>query len=159
MHALSSASGEPPATGARAGTAPPWQATPAGLRSEWRLESIASSVTAVRWWLRAFLGQAWGLGRDEIDDLLLAVCEAASNAVQHPEQPTEPFFDVCTEIDRGAVTVVIRDYGRWREAVSPRGRGLSLMHALAHTTVTPGAGGTTVTIRHLPEAPGPGLSG
>jgi anti-sigma regulatory factor (Ser/Thr protein kinase) len=148
-------------TSARAGTAPPWQATPTGLRSEWRLDSSVSSVTAVRWWLRAFLGQAWGLTSDEIDDLLLAVCEAVSNAVQHPQQPSEPFFDVCTEIDRGAVTVVIRDYGRWREAASPRGqgRGLGLMHALADTTVTPGADGTTVTIRHRPGAPGPGPSG
>ena len=161
MHVPSSAPRWSPPTGARAGAAPPWQATPAGLRSEWRLDAVASSVTAVRWWLRAFLGQAWGLGRDEIDDLLLAVCEAASNAVQHPQEPSEPFFDVCTEIDHGSVTVVIRDYGRWREAPSPRaqGRGLGLMHALADTTVTPGTDGTTVTIRHRPRAPGQGLSG
>lgn len=159
MHVPSSAPGGSPPTGARARTAPPWRATPAGLRSEWRLDATASSVTAVRWWLRAFLGQAQGLSRDEVDDLLLAVCEAAGNAVQHPQQPSEPFFDVCTEIDGGAVTVVIRDYGRWRKAAGPRGpgRGLSLMHALADTTVTSDAEGTTVTIRHRPRAAG--LSG
>jgi anti-sigma regulatory factor (Ser/Thr protein kinase) len=142
---------------ARAGTPPPWESTPTGLRSEWRLDSDLRSVAAMRWWLRAFLGQCWGLSTDEIDDLVLAACEAATNAVEHAQEPTEPFFDVCTEIDQGSVSIVVQDHGQWRRAPSPgnRGRGLQLMRALADTTVTPTADGTTVTIRNRP----PGAEG
>lgn len=142
------------ATPAGAGSPPPWESTPTGLRCEWHLESRASSVTALRWWLRVFLGQARGVTSEEIDDLVLAACEAASNAVDHPLRPSKPYFAVCTEIDRGVVTIVIQDHGRWRPPTAPgsRGRGLQLMRALADTSVTTGPGGTTVTLRHPPLA-------
>jgi anti-sigma regulatory factor (Ser/Thr protein kinase) len=147
----------PPATTATAATSPPWESTPTGLHSEWRLDSDLRSVAAMRWWLRAFLGQTWGLSIGGIEDLVLAACEAANNAVEHAQQPTKPFFDVSTEIDVGAVTIVIRDHGAWRPPISPgdRGRGLSLMHALADTTVTASPSGTTVTIRRYPEGQHP----
>jgi anti-sigma regulatory factor (Ser/Thr protein kinase) len=143
---------------ARSAASPPWESTPTGLRSDWRLPSDFRSVTDMRWWLRAFLGQTWGMPEEEIEDLVLVACEAANNAVEHAQQPTEPFFDVSTEIDVGAVTIAIHDHGTWRPRRSPgdRGRGLSMMQALADTTVTSSADGTTVTIRRLPggrEAP------
>jgi anti-sigma regulatory factor (Ser/Thr protein kinase) len=134
------------------GTSPPWESTPTGMRSDWRLDSDFRSVTDMRSWLRAFLGQAWGLSVGEIEDLVLAACEAANNAVEHAQQPSEPFFDVSTEIDVGAVTIVIHDHGTWRPLRHPedRGRGLAMMHALADTTVTASPNGTTVTIRCRP---------
>lgn len=144
-----------------AGASPPWESTPTGLRSEWRLDAAPRSVTAMRWWLRAFLGQA-GLGVEEIDDLVLAACEAAANAVEHAQRPREPFFDVCTEIDDGAVSIVIQDHGLWRQSAAPegRGRGLPLMRALADTTVTASSNGTTVTIRnHARDAEAPTADG
>ena len=90
---------------------------------------------------------------EETEDLVLVACEAANNAAQHAQQPRESFFDVSTEIDVGAVTIVIRDHGTWRQpiALGGRGRGLSLMHALADTTVTAASSGTTVTIRRHPR--------
>jgi anti-sigma regulatory factor (Ser/Thr protein kinase) len=141
----------PPGTAGSSGS-PPWESTPTGLRSEWRLDADVSSVTAMRWWLRAFLGQA-GLSVEEIDDLVLAACEAATNAVEHAQQPREPYFDVCTEIDDGEVTIAIRDQGLWRQPASPgeRGRGLVLMRAVADITVTAAPDGTTVTIRNHPS--------
>jgi anti-sigma regulatory factor (Ser/Thr protein kinase) len=141
-----------PATTARAATSPPWESTPTGLRSQWRLDADFRSVSAMRWWLRAFLGQARGLAVEEIEDLVLVACEAANNAVEHAQQPSAPFFDVFTEIDLGAVTIAIHDHGKWRPQSPPgdRGRGLSIMHALADTTVTASANGTTVTIRRQP---------
>lgn len=143
----------PPAGAAAADASPPWERTPTGLRSQWRLDCDFHSVTDLRWWLRAFLGQTWGLSIGGIEDLVLAACEAANNAVEHPQQPQETFFDVSTEIDVGTVTIVVRDHGTWRPPISPgdRGRGLSLMHALADTTVTASGSGTTVTIRRYPE--------
>lgn len=141
------------ATTATAGTSPPWESTPTGLHSEWRLPSDFRSVAEMRWWLRAFLGQTWGLSVEELDDLVLATCEAANNAVEHAQQSREPFFHVSTEIDAATVTIVVQDYGQWRQPPAPgdRGRGLQLMRALAETTVTGDTHGTTVTIRRRPE--------
>jgi anti-sigma regulatory factor (Ser/Thr protein kinase) len=122
--------------------------TPHGRCYEWRLRSVASSVSRMRRGLRDLLDQA-GLSYDEIEDLVLAASEAAANAVDHARS-REPFFDVCTEVTNRAVTIVIQDHGLWRPPTpdSDRGRGLRMMHALADTTVAARANGTTVTIRH-----------
>ena len=60
--------------------------------------------------LRVFLDDT-GLGPDELYDLMLAACEAATNAIEHAQQPTEPYFDVLFEVDAGRVTIVVRDHG------------------------------------------------
>ena len=122
---------------------------PAGAgRSEWRFPSVLSSVIGMRQELRGLLADT-SLSDDEIEDLLLAASEAANNAVEHAQEPTEPFFDVCTEVNDAEVTIVIRDHGGWRQPTSPsdRGRGLAMMRALADTTVTARLNGTVVTIR------------
>jgi anti-sigma regulatory factor (Ser/Thr protein kinase) len=126
-------------------------------RCEWRFPAALDSVFEMRRGLRGFLADT-ALSADEIQDLLLAASEAANNAVEHAQQPTEPFFDVCTEVDEGRVTIVIQDHGGWRQPTSPsnRGRGLAMMRALAITTVTAAPHGTMVTIRSRrpdPRAP------
>lgn len=90
---------------------------------------------------------------DERYDLLLVACEAASNAVEHPREPSQPFVDVLSEIGDADVTIVVRDHGHWRDGAPDlhRGRGLAMMWILAETTVTPGPQGTTVTIRNSPR--------
>jgi anti-sigma regulatory factor (Ser/Thr protein kinase) len=105
--------------------------------------------------LRGFL-DATALSADAIEDLVLAASEAANNAIEHAQQPTKSFFDVCAVVDDGAVTIVIRGHGGWRQPTSPssRGRGLAMMEALADTTVTAGSHGTTVTIRSRHAGPG-----
>jgi anti-sigma regulatory factor (Ser/Thr protein kinase) len=129
--------------------------SPGRRRHEWRLRTMESSIPTLRRELGAFLGST-GLCDDAIYDLLLAVSEAASNAVDHPQHSTEPFFDVAAEIDGGAVTVVVQDHGRWLEPTpSPhRGRGVAMMGVLADTTVTAGTHGTVVTIRNHAAAAG-----
>jgi anti-sigma regulatory factor (Ser/Thr protein kinase) len=116
--------------------------------ARWRFPSVLISVSRMRRGLRDFL-DVTALSDDDIQDLLLAASEAANNAVEHAQQPTEPFFIVSTEFDDGAVTIVIQDHGRWLEPKSPscRGRGLAMMRALADTTVTASSHGTLVTIR------------
>jgi anti-sigma regulatory factor (Ser/Thr protein kinase) len=80
---------------------------------------------------------------------VLAACEAATNAVEHAQHPTEPFFDAFIEIDEGVVTIVIRDHGEWQQPTSDpyRGRGLAMMRVLADTTMSTCADSTTVTLR------------
>jgi anti-sigma regulatory factor (Ser/Thr protein kinase) len=124
-------------------------------RHEWRLPTMESSIPALRRELGAVLDST-DLCEDAIYDLLLAVSEAASNAVDHPQHSTEPFFDVAAEIDGGAVTVVVQDHGRWLEPTpSPhRGRGVAMMRRLADTTVTAMPHGTVVTLRNHRAAAG-----
>jgi anti-sigma regulatory factor (Ser/Thr protein kinase) len=115
---------------------------------EWRLPATAGSVRVLRRGLHAFL-QGTSLSGDQCYDLLLAACEAASNAIEHAQHPSEPFFDVLTEVDDGRVSVLVRDFGVWREGLAGphRGRGLGMMRALADMSLDSQPGGTTVTLR------------
>ncbi|NEK59796.1 response regulator [Geodermatophilus sabuli] len=130
--------GEPPAP-----SAPPRTVT-----GHWRLPSAGSSVPALRRRLRALFADA-GLDDDRAYDLVLATCEAATNAIEHAQDPTEPFIDVAAEVVGGRVEIAVRDYGRWRERVASmdRGRGSMLMSAIGDITATPSPAGTTVVIR------------
>ncbi|SFT61796.1 Signal transduction histidine kinase [Geodermatophilus amargosae] len=114
----------------------------------WRFPSRASSIPALRRRLRALLDGA-GLDGDRVYDLVLAACEAATNAVEHAQDPGEPVVDVRVTLDDGAVEIAVRDHGQWKERTSSmdRGRGSMLMSAFAEITAVPGPAGTTVTIR------------
>jgi anti-sigma regulatory factor (Ser/Thr protein kinase) len=117
-------------------------------RSEWRLRSIESSLPHLRRELSALLLTS-PLSADETYDLLLSVSEAASNAVEHAQDPQEPFFDVVVEFLDQMVTVTVTDHGRWLPPTASafRGRGLEMMGQLADTNVVTGVDGTAVTIR------------
>ena len=118
---------------------------------DWRFASTAASVPAVRRALRLFLTQAPLPARD-VDDLVLAACEAATNAIEHALGSTELFFDVRAEIDGPGVQIVIRDYGRWSSAMptpGDRGRGLRMMTMLTAVSLISGPLGTSVTLRNL----------
>ena len=123
-----------------------------GCRRVWRLPATESSVTSLRRGLNDLLCGA-GLSGDERYDLLLAVCEAVSNAIEHARNPSEPFIDVLSEFSDGQVTIVVRDYGQWcdRPPGPHRGRGLAMMWLLADTAVAASPLGTTVTIRSCPR--------
>jgi anti-sigma regulatory factor (Ser/Thr protein kinase) len=118
------------------------------LRERWRFVSTPQTIPALRRALRRLLDAA-GLDEDQAYDLLLAACEAATNAIEHAQDPIEPFFDVTAAVEDGSVTITVRDYGQWRERVPSmdRGRGSTLMSAFADITATPSPEGTTVVIR------------
>jgi anti-sigma regulatory factor (Ser/Thr protein kinase) len=118
------------------------------LNRAWKLPTVEVSIPTLRRELSSFLTTS-GLSDDEFYDLLLAVSEAASNAVEHAQHPRQPFIDVVAEVDAGTITITVRDHGQWLRPVKSahRGRGLSMMRVLADTTVATGCSGTTVTIR------------
>jgi anti-sigma regulatory factor (Ser/Thr protein kinase) len=101
--------------------------------------------------LRAWLETA-GVDDDHLYDLLLAACEAATNAIEHAQDPTESFFDVTAWFGDGHVRIAVRDYGQWRERVPSmdRGRGSTLMSAVGEIIATPSPEGTTVLISSRP---------
>jgi anti-sigma regulatory factor (Ser/Thr protein kinase) len=116
-----------------------------------RLPAEATSLGPLRERLRRWLGAA-GLDRREVADVLLAVGEAASNAVEHPLEPDPAAIVVSLRpTGEGAPTIEIRDHGRWDEAPSAahRGRGMQIMRAIAgEVAVDRSPEGTTVTIHH-----------
>ncbi|MDQ1531125.1 MAG: hypothetical protein QOE37_1230 [Microbacteriaceae bacterium] len=120
----------------------------------WRLPATKASIPALRRRLRAFLADA-GIGEDQTYDLLLAVCEAATNAVEHAQDPTEPYVDVTVQVDRSEIRASVRDYGQWRERTPSldRGRGGTLMSMVGAITATPSPEGTTVQIMSRPGRP------
>jgi anti-sigma regulatory factor (Ser/Thr protein kinase) len=127
---------------------PPWW-----QRLQWRWPSLPASVRAMRVELRPVLDLT-GLPDDEVEDLVLAACEAAANAVEHARFPALPYFDVSTEVGERWARIMIQDHGRWRtpSAGGDRGRGLAMIGILADATLTVESRGTTVVLCNRPGA-------
>jgi len=68
----------------------------------------------------------------EAYEVVLAVSEAVSNAIEHPRRPRPPCVDVEARIVGDIVIVRVRDHGAWQgESLrNERGRGFPLMQAL-----------------------------
>jgi signal transduction histidine kinase/ActR/RegA family two-component response regulator len=118
-----------------------------GRTDEWRLPAQVASIPVLRRRLRNWLDAA-GIDEDQAYDLLLAACEAATNAIEHAQAPTEPFILVSAALSHVDVRICVRDYGQWRERVPSmdRGRGSTLMSAIGEVTAIPSPEGTTVVI-------------
>jgi anti-sigma regulatory factor (Ser/Thr protein kinase) len=114
-----------------------------------RLPATPASLAVIRAHLREWLPTA-AVNPDTAADLLLAVGEAASNAVEHATRGAR--HDVEVEVSARAtktgLAVTIKDNGRWHAPPNrpgTRGHGSKLMTALVDTvTITPTPDGTTV---------------
>jgi anti-sigma regulatory factor (Ser/Thr protein kinase) len=122
---------------------------PAPLRI--RLPAIPASLAVIRAHLRSWLPSA-AVSPATAADILLAVGEAASNAIEHAVRGVAR--DVVVEVTARATTtglaLTVQDNGRWRAGPAPgqRGHGSRLMRALVDTvTITPSPQGTTVEMR------------
>ncbi|MFI7600706.1 SpoIIE family protein phosphatase [Actinoplanes sp. NPDC049681] len=115
-----------------------------------RLPADPTRLSVLRRRLEDFL-TANGVPENDIFDLMVAVSEAAANAVEHPVAPAEPVITVEVTLDEDSVTATVRDTGSWRPATGTgfRGRGLALIGALSELTVERSETGTSVTLRRL----------
>jgi GAF domain-containing protein/anti-sigma regulatory factor (Ser/Thr protein kinase) len=121
-----------------------------------RLRAEPHVLSPLRRTLRQWL-EALGGGEGEVYDVLVAVTEAAANAIEHAYGPADESFDVEAEAGPGGdVTVVVRDHGRWRPPRGHnRGRGTLLMQELMdHFEVTTSEDGTEVRMRRKLERAG-----
>ncbi|GAA4551968.1 SpoIIE family protein phosphatase [Pseudonocardia xishanensis] len=99
-----------------------------------RLPAVPPSLGAMRRRVRHWAAAA-GLAAETVDDLQLALGEAAANAVEHAYPPGRAAeFDVALSRDRtGGVQVTVRDEGRWRPVPADRGfrgHGLRVLREL-----------------------------
>jgi anti-sigma regulatory factor (Ser/Thr protein kinase) len=121
-----------------------------------RLPAEPHVLSPLRRSLRQWL-EALGGAEAEVYDVLVAVTEAAANAIEHAYGPTDESFDVEAEAGPGGeVTLVVRDHGRWRPPRGHnRGRGTLLMQELMdHFEVATSEQGTEVRMRRQLEGAG-----
>jgi anti-sigma regulatory factor (Ser/Thr protein kinase) len=123
----------------------------ARLTASVSLPAVPESVPRLRRTARALVRNR-RLSADVAEALSVIVTELVTNAVLHSgSADVSVLFEVCDT----ALTVRVRDWGRWRERAAPRcepadvdaafGRGLDLVDAFAvDTTVVRTAEGTLV---------------
>ena len=125
-----------------------------------RYPAAASTVPAIRHAIARLLG-ATSLDPQRKADVLLAVTEAATNAVVHGSTLPTDRIDLEAELQRDSLTVTIRDYGpsivREAPPTSPGlGVGLPLISALADDTEFHHAHPGTRATLHFTIEPRPG---
>jgi serine phosphatase RsbU (regulator of sigma subunit)/DNA-binding response OmpR family regulator/anti-sigma regulatory factor (Ser/Thr protein kinase) len=117
---------------------------------EFTLPAIPDSVPLARHRLRAWLAaNIPDLDPVLAGDLELAWSEACTNVVRHAYRSADETFTATADLERGYVSLQIRDVGEWRQrAHSHDGRGLPLMRQLSDELfIDRGPDGTTVTMR------------
>jgi serine phosphatase RsbU (regulator of sigma subunit)/anti-sigma regulatory factor (Ser/Thr protein kinase) len=109
-----------------------------------RPETLADVRRGLRRWLRAA-----GATDDDVAVITLAVGEACANAVEHAYSPTPAVYAIEAFEEAGAVTIAVRDSGRWRRPRGEnRGRGLTIMeNAMDELDVSQTAEGTEIVLR------------
>jgi anti-sigma regulatory factor (Ser/Thr protein kinase) len=95
-----------------------------------RLPAEADSITLVRRVIGRWLDAA-GASTEEVGEITLACSEACANAIEHAYGPGATEFEIEAFSSNGAVTLVVKDQGKWRPPRGTnRGRGMTLMKGL-----------------------------
>ncbi|HYQ62794.1 ATP-binding protein [Actinophytocola sp.] len=117
-----------------------------------RVPAVPSRLAGLRHALAEWATRI-GLPEEDTEALVLASYEAMANSVEHAyHDQTQGLLDLKARLDgaQSRVVVTVTDYGQWKPpqlSGGLRGRGLSLIQGLTNTsTITPTAGGTTVTM-------------
>jgi serine/threonine-protein kinase RsbW len=121
------------------------------------IPSVPEELRVLRQRLRDWLAVRGYAVRDA-EAVILAVNEAAANAIEHGYRDRSGMVELTGEADADVVVVTVVDRGSWREAAPDpaRGRGLSLMRTLMDDVVVrPSPTGTTVVLRHALEGDRP----
>lgn len=107
-------------------------------------ESLKDFRAAMRRWLSVA-----GADADTAGDLLLAVGEACTNAVEHAYGPSGGTVELRLELQGSEVVASVRDHGQWRKPRGEnRGRGILLMEKCGDEVRIEQTGdGTLVMIR------------
>jgi PAS domain S-box-containing protein len=112
------------------------------------LPAEPESLALLRRRLERFLHAA---GADELEsyEIMLTVCEAAGNAIEHAYGPGDASFDVEAALVADDLVASVRDRGNWRDRRDEhRGRGIKIIEGLMDdVNIESQDGGTLVTMR------------
>lgn len=121
------------------------------LHRSWPADSEQLSV--IRHQLAGWLGPL-RLTDDETADVVLAVDEAAANAVRHAYGPDETgAVELTLWTEGGTLSIEVVDHGHWRppaaEPTDGGGRGIALMNVMSESVLIHyDARGSRVLLRH-----------
>jgi anti-sigma regulatory factor (Ser/Thr protein kinase) len=88
-------------------------------------QELSGARRAVGRWLRAR-----HVDDDDVQDLVLALSEACTNAIKHAYGPVPGWVEIEARHDEHLVTVEVRDFGHWRsKRGAGGGLGLSVIEA------------------------------
>ena len=110
-------------------------------------------LARIRAQVRRWLGSC-DLTQDLVQDLVLAVSEAAGNAVEHAYRrvTAASTVELTLLVNRGAIDIEIVDHGRWRPPAAHdtgRGRGIPLIQQLVDSVIINiSTAGTQVLLHH-----------
>ena len=109
--------------------------------------ALPESSVKLRRAVRGFL-EALRLDGSRVDDVVLAVGEAAANAIEHAYRGADGRVKLKAYVSERHLVVEVRDCGRWRLGGDPeRGRGLGIMRALVdRVSIESTRGGTSVRL-------------
>jgi anti-sigma regulatory factor (Ser/Thr protein kinase) len=116
------------------------------LRIDVVLPARVESAPRLRRIIRDFL-ERLGVSRPQIEDVVLAVGEAAGNAIEHAYNGTAGDVRLRAAVVEELLTVEVRDFGKWRldSSDAERGRGISIMRSLVeHVAIESTREGTLV---------------
>jgi anti-sigma regulatory factor (Ser/Thr protein kinase) len=114
-----------------------------------RLPAAARQLSRMRRAANEWLVRV-GASEVEAHEIMVAVNEAAANAIEHAYGLFDADFVVEADVVDGVAEFVVRDFGQWRTRRAPgdRGRGLDLARALMDSVeVQPGSDGTAVRLQ------------
>lgn len=122
-----------------------------------RLPADPVALAQLRRRMGRFL-RAAGASRLEELEIVLAVSEAATNAIEHAYGPADATFELNARVSGGEFSAEVCDHGRWHERrEQDRGQGLTIMEGLMEdVAVSPGPSGTTVRMRKRIRGQAPG---
>jgi anti-sigma regulatory factor (Ser/Thr protein kinase) len=113
-----------------------------------RVPAEPHALVQLRRRLERWLTEA-GISGQAAFDAVAAASEATSNAIEHAQEPSEPFVDVQADRAGDVLKVTVRDYGHWRPPRfdSDRNHGLLLIDSLmTRVAINRAAAGTTIAM-------------
>jgi serine phosphatase RsbU (regulator of sigma subunit)/anti-sigma regulatory factor (Ser/Thr protein kinase)/GTP-sensing pleiotropic transcriptional regulator CodY len=120
------------------------------------LPAAPENLSRVRRLTRTY-ARRLGMPEHRVEEMVMAVGEAALNVVEHAYRGIRGNILVRGELTGSAVTVTVKDFGQWRDQVERgRGRGTRIMQGFSDglkTSTTPA--GTTVQLTWATNRPVP----
>jgi anti-sigma regulatory factor (Ser/Thr protein kinase) len=117
---------------------------PFSFRAPAEPQALAQLRTALEDWLAHA-----GVDKQAAFDAVAAASEAASNGIEHAQDPIQPFVDVHADRDGKVLKVTVRDYGHWRPPRfdTDRNHGLLLIDSLmTRVEIDRAEAGTTIAM-------------